>query len=209
MDTKIIEELHRRLANGNDLLFDMVWTHSNIVSDIAYQLYEHLPKSVRKQVNSELLINGALIHDIGVYLVQFEDFQEDPSLPRYIEHGFVGAKKIRDEGLGGELARFAEAHTGVGLMSSDIQELGIEVPQKDYIPITVEEELVCYADKFHSKYPRFVTYEEAYEGISKFGVEKEMRLATFKRKYGVPDIEGVKSKYGRWESEMVKRLYDV
>jgi uncharacterized protein len=54
-------------------------------------------------------------------------------------------------------------------MSSDIEEMGLSVPKKDYIPITLEEELVCYADMFHSKYPRFITFEEAYEGISKLG----------------------------------------
>jgi len=206
MDTKVIEELHRRLASNNGLFFDLVWTHSNIVLEIAEGLCEDLAESLKEQVDMELIRDGALLHDIGVYVVQFEDFQEDESLPIYIEHGFKGAEIIIQEGLGDKLARFARTHTGVGLTREDMEEIDIAVPISDYIPITMEEELVCYADKFHSKYPRFVTYEDAYKSIGEFGVEKQVRLDTFKRKYGVPDLNGVKSKYGQWESEMVKRI---
>lgn len=207
MDTRSIEELHRRLAKGNDLFFDLVWTHSNIVWEIAEGLCNSLPNSLREQVDMELLKDGALLHDIGVYAVQFEDFQEDESLPRYIEHGFKGAETIKKERLGERLARFASNHTGVGLTRESIEEIGIDVDKQDYLPVSMEEELVCYSDKFHSKYPRFVTYEDAYKSIGKFGVEKQVRLDTFKRKYGLPDIGGIKSKYGQWEGEMVKRIY--
>lgn len=51
-----------------------------------------------------------------------------------------------------QIARICERHTGAGLTKEDIvsQNLPIE-PVRDLVPETLEEKLVCLADKFYSK----------------------------------------------------------
>jgi uncharacterized protein len=65
-------------------------------------------------------------------------------------------------------ARVAERHTGTGLPG--------------YEPETMEEQLVCYADKFYSKSQpdRVLSVEQAAQSLAKFGqegVDKFLRWA--------------------------------
>ena len=49
------------------------------------------------------------------------------------------------------LARIAERHTGSGLTAEDIRTQHLPLPEKDFLPETLLEKLICYADKFFSK----------------------------------------------------------
>ena len=42
-------------------------------------------------------------------------------------------------------------HTGAGISDEDITELDLPLPPGNYMPETLLERLVCYADKFYSK----------------------------------------------------------
>ncbi len=44
-----------------------------------------------------------------------------------------------------------ERHTGSGLTVEDIERQKLPLPHRDMLPISLEEKLVCYADKFFSK----------------------------------------------------------
>ena len=55
------------------------------------------------------------------------------------------------EGVGEAYARVCERHTGAGLTAKEIAETGMPLPHIDLLPETLEEKLVCYADKFYSK----------------------------------------------------------
>lgn len=48
-------------------------------------------------------------------------------------------------------ARVCERHTGSGLTASEIEREGLPLPHRDFLPETLEEKLICYADKFFSK----------------------------------------------------------
>ena len=66
-------------------------------------------------------------------------------------HGVLGAALLRDNGFPEEIARVAERHTGAGISRDDIEEQGLPMPPGDYMPETLLERLICYADKFYSK----------------------------------------------------------
>ena len=66
-------------------------------------------------------------------------------------HGILGAKLLREEGFPEEIARVAERHTGAGITSQDIKTQNLPMPDGDYLPETLLEKLICYADKFFSK----------------------------------------------------------
>jgi uncharacterized protein len=45
----------------------------------------------------------------------------------------------------------AERHTGTGITYEQILREKLPIPLNDYAPQTLEEKLICYADKFYSK----------------------------------------------------------
>ena len=49
------------------------------------------------------------------------------------------------------MARVAELHTGSGLTSAEITQQKLPLPARDYLPSSLLEKLICYADKFYSK----------------------------------------------------------
>ena len=83
-------------------------------------------------IDLQLVSVGGLLHDIG------------RSKTHSIEHGVEGGKILRRMGLK-DLARFAERHIGAGIPAGEAKELGL--PARDYIPTTLEEKAVAYADK--------------------------------------------------------------
>jgi len=93
---------------------------------------------------------AAMLHDIGIFLTDAPDIGCNGHEP-YILHGVLGAEVIRREGLGEEYARVAERHTGAGITPEDIERQSLPLPPGDYMPETLLERLVCYADKFYSK----------------------------------------------------------
>ena len=76
---------------------------------------------------------GALLHDIG------------RALSHDITHGFKGANILRKEGLPENVALIVERHVLGGFTSSEALHLGL--PPKDFLPTTLEEKIVCVADK--------------------------------------------------------------
>ena len=57
---------------------------------------------------------------------------------------------MREEGRE-DIARICERHTGTGLTRQNIIDRGLPLPLQDFLPETLEETIVCYADKFYSK----------------------------------------------------------
>lgn len=96
------------------------------------------------------IITGAMLHDIGIFLTNAPGIDCHGEL-HYMCHGTAGADLLRREGVDERFARIAECHTGAGITADDIAASGLPIPVKDYIPISLLERLICYADKFFSK----------------------------------------------------------
>lgn len=93
---------------------------------------------------------AAMLHDIGIWLTDARGIGCEGSLP-YISHGIVGASLLRAEGAPETWARVAERHTGAGITAAEVEAQKLPIPPADYMPETLLERLVCYADKFYSK----------------------------------------------------------
>ncbi len=98
-----------------------------------------------KKTDIHLVSIGALLHDIG------------RSRTHAIRHGVEGGMILRAMGLK-DFASFAERHVGAGIPSGEARELGL--PPRNFIPRTLEEKVVCYADKLVVK-GRRGSYKEA------------------------------------------------
>ena len=79
---------------------------------------------------------------------------------------------VRQEGLE-RVARVCERHTGTGLTPEVIAQRQLPLPPGDYRPQTLEEQVICYADKFYSKsHPERVrSVEDTAKSLEKFGLE--------------------------------------
>ena len=77
---------------------------------------------------------------------------------------------MREEGYP-DHARVCERHTGTGLTIEEINEQHLPLPPADYVPETIEEQIICYADKFYSKsHPdRVSTVDDVIASLMKFG----------------------------------------
>lgn len=93
---------------------------------------------------------AAMLHDIGICLTDARDIGCEGKSP-YILHGLLGAMLLRDEGFDEKYARVAERHTGAGITAAEVEAQGLPLPVRDYMPETLLERLICYADKFYSK----------------------------------------------------------
>ena len=57
-----------------------------------------------------------------------------------------------------------ERHTGTGLTKDAIIANGWKLPVNDFVPETLEEQLICFADKFYSK-TKFLEQRRSFEQV--------------------------------------------
>lgn len=188
MNREQIEQLHQKYATS-ETAYNFIYTHCQAVADIAAQLIE----SRGLNVDKELVRTGALLHDIGGYKFIGADGNFDP---HYICHGVEGYTILQQEGLPENLCRIAERHTGVGLTKEHIIESHLPLPHRDLVAETLEEELIMYADKYHSKPPRFNSYESYRAHAQKFGESNALKFENFAKKFGIPNLKPLSEKYG-------------
>lgn len=127
-------------------LYNSVWSHSRLVADKALQLAQAHPEF---EIDRDFVYEAAMIHDIGVFLTNAPSIYCTGDQP-YICHGVLGAELMRADGYPRH-ALVCERHTGTGLTVADIIAQNLPLPHRDMCPVSLEEKLVCFADKFYSK----------------------------------------------------------
>lgn len=180
---KEIRTLHEEYAPTRDA-FDLIYTHCEIVCEVAEQLISRR----RLDLDGDLVRAGSLLHDIGVYRLYGPSGELDHA--NYVRHGVLGHELLRGLGFPDSICRFCSCHTGVGLSSDDVRGQALPIPVGDYLAESGEEELVMYADKFHSKTdpPVFVTAASYTAGVRRFGDEKAATFTSMRERYGEPDL---------------------
>ncbi|MGO4422762.1 phosphohydrolase, partial [Streptomyces sp. MCAF7] len=105
---------------------------------------------------------------------------------------------LRQEGFPERLCRFCSCDTGVGLTRHDIEQQELPLPVADYVAETVEEQLVMYADKFHTKAtpPAFVSFDAYAAHVVRFGPEKADAFHALRAQFGEPDLASLSAHYG-------------
>jgi uncharacterized protein len=75
-------------------------------------------------------------------------------------------------------AMVCERHTGAGMSLQSILDQQLPVPHRDMLPVSLEEQVVCFADKFFSKthLDREKSPEKVLKSISRFGEEGVLRF---------------------------------
>lgn len=191
MSDSDLSKLHKKYA-PNQPAYDLVFTHCQIVEDIARHIIDSKPEL---NIDAELVHNGALLHDIGAY--DFFVGREFVADGTYVAHGVKGYSILKNEGFDEALCRIASHHTGVGLRREDIKARGLPMPDEDYLAESIEERLVMYADKFHSKTPQFNSYDAYRHYTGQFGDENVAIFDALSEEFGIPDLEFFAHKYNQ------------
>lgn len=150
--------------------------HSEQVRDRALKVLDMHPDwEAEGKARRDFITEAAMLHDIGII------YCDAPRIHcvgphKYIEHGFLGAELLRKEGLP-EHALVAERHTGTGITLEQVLREELPVPERDYCPVSLEEKIICYADKFYSKsHPdQTVTIQKIRENIWRYGHDAVLR----------------------------------
>lgn len=140
-------EIIEKYAKDEELARLLV-LHSRCVAEKAVKTAREA--GLEGRVDLQFVYDAAMLHDIGVVECDAPSIHCHGKLP-YICHGIAGGKILRAEGLGEKYARVCERHTGAGITREDIENRGLPLSPGDYMPETMEEKLICYADKFYSK----------------------------------------------------------
>ncbi len=147
--------------------------HSRMVADKALQIVASNPAL---EVDAGFVEEAAMLHDIGIFRCDAAGIQCFGTAP-YICHGTIGAELVRNEGYERH-ALVCERHTGAGLSLEYILERGLPVPHRNLMPVSMEEQIICFADKFFSKtrLTEEKTVAQAYNSVAKFGTEGAERF---------------------------------
>ena len=162
----LINALLRKYCGNNDALFNILYKHSRDVADKALRIIHLHPEL---NADQDFVEEAAMLHDIGIvktHAPAIECYGTEP----YIKHGILGAKIVKDEGLS-EYVRVCERHTGTGLTKQEIINNNLPLPHINLIPESIEEIIICFADKFFSKTKLDIekTPEQVIKSLEKFG----------------------------------------
>ena len=127
-----------------------LWTvlveHSKAVRDMALSIAQNHPEL---DADLQFIEEASMLHDIGIFYTNAPDLHCMGDKP-YICHGYMGRELLENEGYP-KHALVCERHTGTGLSVEDIQAQNLPIPLRDMRPQSIEEQIICFADKFFSK----------------------------------------------------------
>ena len=148
-------------------------THSRSVADKALWIADCHPEL---ELDRQFLEEASLLHDIGVFLTDAPGIHCHGTHP-YICHGYLGSQLLQEEGYPRH-AMVCERHTGAGLSLQSIIDQNLPVPHREMVPVSLEEQVICFADKFFSKthLDTEKSAERALMSISKYGEEGIIRF---------------------------------
>lgn len=155
----------------NDLCKTVYLIHVTAVTTKALKIAQKFELS---PAQLKFIEEAAMLHDIGIIKV------DDPEIGcfgelDYIAHGVEGGKILREEGYP-DHARVAETHTGVGITKEDVVNQKLPIPIADYVPGTLEEKIISYADLFYSKNTERLlehkNIDQVRNGIIRYGEDK-------------------------------------
>jgi len=179
VDLKInpLQLIEKYYPAGSDIHYVLV-KHSQDVTAKALEVAARHPEF---ELDIEFIAEAAMLHDIGIFMCDAPRIHCHGT-HQYVEHGYLGANLLRTENLPRH-ALVCERHTGVGITLEMILRNHLPLPHRDMIPVSMEEKVICYADKFFSK----TQLNEAHQ------VEQ---IRTYLSRYGESEL----TKFNEWHA---------
>jgi uncharacterized protein len=148
-----------------------VMNHTKMVVKKALEIGKKL-RDKGFNVNLELIEIGAYLHDIG------------RSVTHGVDHAVESGRILRSLGFQEPVIRLVERHIGAGITVEEAEKLGL--PKRSFIPETLEERILAYADKFFESKLIFKTVngEQVVERIDIEYESIEPTLRRFRKIFG-------------------------
>lgn len=147
-------------------LYDIYISHVTDVTNKALSIAQNHPELA---IDIQFLEEAAMLHDIGIFMTSAPHIACKGKYP-YISHGYLGSELLTEEGFP-KHGLVCERHTGTGLSVKIIKKRKLPLPHRDMIPQSMEEKIICFADKFYSKSKlgKEKTVKKIRSGLSKHG----------------------------------------
>ncbi|MBI4585528.1 MAG: HD domain-containing protein [Planctomycetes bacterium] len=175
--------LHKYYDPASEL-YRLLVIHSLLVAKKALDLaaaYE--VRHPEEAVDREFIAEAALLHDLGIFRCRKPEIFCAGGEP-YVSHGLIGREILEAEGLPRH-ALVCERHTGAGITEEEVLRKRLPLPARDYLPVAIEEKVICLADKFYSKSPdrlfREKPLEEIRASLARWGPEVTGRFEELRR----------------------------
>ena len=169
------EDILKSYYSPESRAYNILLNHSRAVTEKALVIARQV-KHLHPDIS--FIYEAAMLHDIGIFLTRVPKIGCYGKQP-YVCHGYLGGEILEREGLLPH-ALVCERHVGLGITVQDIKEKKLPLPERDMVPVTIEEQIICYADKFFSKISDPLTEERPLhvirKKIKKFGDEKLKRF---------------------------------
>ena len=166
MDYREIIDAYYPLDNELKKIYNV---HAEKVTELALEMARKHPEL---ELDLQFIEEAAMLHDLGIFLTDAPRIYCCGTEP-YLCHGYLGAELLRSRGYERH-ARVCERHTGTGLTKEIVASNDWGLPVKDFVPETLEEQLICFADKFYSKTKYLETartFEQVVESMSRISPE--------------------------------------
>jgi uncharacterized protein len=149
-----------------------VINHIEMVTKKALEIGRKL-KEKGFDVDLELLEVGGYLHDIG------------RCVTHDVDHAVESARIIKGLGFSEPVIGLVERHVGAGITAEEAERL--DLPKKNYIPETLEEKILAYADKFLESELHFKTVngEQIVDRRDVVSDSIEPTLKRFRKKFGI------------------------
>ncbi|MBR0472211.1 MAG: TIGR00295 family protein [Methanosphaera sp.] len=119
---KLIENVYQELE-----CTDYIIDHCKVVYERSKDITKHY-----KNIDQDLIKAGCMLHDVG------------RTITNNIEHAYLGADLLRNLNIDERICLITERHIGAGITREEAKQLGL--PDRNYIPETLEEKIVAHAD---------------------------------------------------------------
>lgn len=159
--------------------------HSLRVAEFATRVARRLAATAAVDVT--FVEEAALLHDIGILHTDAPEIGCYGTLP-YLAHAYKGREMLEAEGLPRH-ALVCDRHVGIGLSAAEIIAQKLPLPHRDMLPLTIEEQIVTYADLFFSKSPkeqdRPRPVEKVRRKLAGYGAAKVAVFDTWHTRFGL------------------------
>lgn len=175
-------ELIREYYDPAGKVYGVLMRHAEQVARKALAVAERIQAP---GVDPAFIESAALLHDIGIFLTHAPLFGCTGTRP-YLCHGVLGRELLAKAGLPRH-ALVCERHVGVGLTRAEIEKNRLPLPVRDMRPVTLEEQIVCFADKFFSKNGNGggeKSLDRIRAELAPFGADKVATFDAWARRFG-------------------------
>ena len=165
--------------------FEILAAHGR---QVARRALEAAGRVAELKPDLDFIEKAAMLHDIGIMYTASPGFGCSGKEP-YIRHGIMGRALLEKIDLPA-VALVCERHIGVGISIADVRKFNLPLPERDMLPVSIEEQLICYADKFYSKNGNGAApseekpVEKILRGLEPYGKDKVERFQEWVNKFG-------------------------